>query len=509
MCKAIRIFLVANIVSTVALSQNSFDTLDVNNIHAGFNAAGDLFWNINTSGTPISTPGNSIYWSAANLWIGGYDSNGRLHVSAQTYRQSGSDFWPGPLDTISAYCPQSVSTSYDFVWNISCAEVDSFVAYMQGSASPGYIIPIDMQTWPGTGGNLQSRYLAPFYDSDGDGVYNYAAGDYPLVRGSQSLFYVYNDSLQNVPHGETNSASLGLQIKAMPFAYAYPWDSALMNTIFIHYTLTNYKTYPYYGTRIGFWYDLDFNTSGGKDASDSTAQLAYHYNNDNAIGIYFLDDTMSGCINYDNTFSVTGNPQTPADYYELLNQQWAPTQTLTYGGSGYSTGAPTNWMYTGDPVSGTGWTDNTTATDHRTVVTLDSFVLYPGMSKEFVIALSFAHDTSGNYAAINKLFQYVSNVRQFYAGNNDFCSLQLSSVPENKTESNAIYPNPASSVITLNGTKAGKEFRIYNAMGSLVISGTSTSDNTVINISMLSSGIYTIVIDSDEKNIVAKFLKME
>src|SRR3989344_1992955 len=92
------VVLISNLFGNSAQSQTSFDTLDVNNIHAGFNASGDLFYNINTFGTPITTSSNTIAFSAANLWIGGFDPAGNLNISAQTYRQTGSDFWPGPLD---------------------------------------------------------------------------------------------------------------------------------------------------------------------------------------------------------------------------------------------------------------------------------------------------------------------------------------------------------------------------------------------------------------------------
>ena len=37
---------------------------------------------------------------AGALWIGGYDDNGQLKVAGQTYRQSGTDYWPGPLDNV-------------------------------------------------------------------------------------------------------------------------------------------------------------------------------------------------------------------------------------------------------------------------------------------------------------------------------------------------------------------------------------------------------------------------
>jgi hypothetical protein len=36
------------------------------------------------------------------IWIGGRDNGGNLKLAAMTYRQRGSDFWPGPLETTTA-----------------------------------------------------------------------------------------------------------------------------------------------------------------------------------------------------------------------------------------------------------------------------------------------------------------------------------------------------------------------------------------------------------------------
>ena len=46
---------------------------------------------------PKGSGKNSLF--AGAIWIGGKDAAGNLKVAAQTYRQSGSDFWPGPVDT--------------------------------------------------------------------------------------------------------------------------------------------------------------------------------------------------------------------------------------------------------------------------------------------------------------------------------------------------------------------------------------------------------------------------
>jgi hypothetical protein len=486
-----------SVTSVITASAQSIDTLNTNNIFAVFNAGGDLFYDVNTFGSTLNSPGSPLSFTAANLWIGGYDNNGKLHMSAQTYRQTGTDFWPGPLDTISTVCSSSQSALFDKVWKLNCTEIDSFVI---NSTNPitGYTVPADINSWPAHGSSSlnQSQTLAPFVDVNANGNYSIAAGDYPLIRGTQSLYYVYNDTLENTPHGNTTGARLGIQIEAMPYAYNYQWDTALMNTIFIHYTITNFSTQAYTGTRLGFWYDFD-TQSVNYESSDSLNQLSVHYNANSATGIYFLNETMDGCINYQNNPSVQGNPITSLDYYELMNFHWDPGNPLTYGGLGVNTGNPTNWMYNGNPSTQTGWLDAAFALDYRTVAVADSFTLQPGQIKEFDVAISFAFDSSAQYASYNTLLQYVNSVRQFYASNQGYCIQPFTGVTENNYAQANIYPNPADQTFIISETKSGDAYAIIDVTGKTIVSGSTNDQQTTIDVSNLNSGLYFVRVSSE------------
>src|SRR6188474_1886697 len=83
-----------------SISAQTFDFLDINNVKARINANGDLFLDDslnNSFEVPKGSGLQSIF--AGGLWIGGYDINGNLHLSAQTYHQTRNDFSPGPLPT--------------------------------------------------------------------------------------------------------------------------------------------------------------------------------------------------------------------------------------------------------------------------------------------------------------------------------------------------------------------------------------------------------------------------
>ena len=68
-------------------------SLDTNNISAKFFANGKLFDGFFE--VPKGSGKNSIF--AGNIWIGGKVTAGQLHLAAQTYGQSGSDFFFGPI----------------------------------------------------------------------------------------------------------------------------------------------------------------------------------------------------------------------------------------------------------------------------------------------------------------------------------------------------------------------------------------------------------------------------
>lgn len=67
----------------------------------------------------------------------------------------------------------------------------------------------------------------------------------------------------------------------------------------------------------------------------------------------------------------------------------------------------------------------------------------------------------------------------------------------------AVYPNPATNVIQLNGLTQAKEYTIYNVLGAAVKTGT-VNNNEPIQIDGLTPGMYYITVDSGN---TIKFIK--
>jgi hypothetical protein len=82
--------------------------LDANHVKALMLNGGDQWWNLIGQPryqVPVNGPGSAYLHSSfsAALWIGGIDPSGNLHMTANTYRQSGVDYYTGPVRDGFAY----------------------------------------------------------------------------------------------------------------------------------------------------------------------------------------------------------------------------------------------------------------------------------------------------------------------------------------------------------------------------------------------------------------------
>lgn len=80
-------------------------------------------------------------------------------------------------------------------------------------------------------------------------------------------------------------------------------------------------------------------------------------------------------------------------------------------------------------------------------------------------------------------------------------------VPELTNSELEIYPNPASKELSIENTIKGELVQLFNQQGQLVHSSETIDGETVISISELENGLYTIKTVSDNKIAIAKFIK--
>ncbi len=316
------------------------------------------------NGTQISSP---LY--SAGLWLGG-KVGGQTRVTIADFS---SEYWPGPISA-GTYLPSADTSEVHRVYKLYS---DSL------SANPNQ----DYTDWPITLG-------AP---TDQFGV--------PLLRGSQTLWSVYNDVN---PTRHTNvagsSTPLGIEVRQTNWASN---ATQLENTIYIEYQLFNKGNDTVIDLYVGLFFDPDI--GGAQDdltASDSLAGMIYSYNADNsdlvygnappALGIKLLygpvvtspgDSAISfGQIIHEfKNLPLTSyvgyhngdDSQSPVESYNLL-------RGLARNGSPLANG--TRFSYPGNPIDSTGDLDTTAGNPHG-LGSVGPIDLYPGDSQSVVIKI--------------------------------------------------------------------------------------------------------------------------
>ena len=418
------IFSIITLFSVNQLSAQSSAFLDVNNIKARVNANNYLF--TDPAGTsvgyeyPVNSGKSTIF--SANLMMLGLDVNGQIKGMIPQINNS-TDLYAGPIMDAQYYATSA--QIWDRVWKINCSEITTFKVWYQAGVDdaingttnqatnfPGYQIPTSIIDWPGNGDVSKGQLLniAPFFDRNGDNYYDPNAGDYPLIKGDQAIFFVYNDERPtwNIVNNRT-------EVRVMVYAFNGALDSALNNTVFVNYEIINRSTATLNNAHIGF--DVDFDI--GNPSDDFIGSVArgsfYGYNGDNfdenangALGYgtnhaaqsvvvlkgnyidadgvdnpftpiiqdvidsngvpyacfgtgfsdAIVDNETSGLehfMAYDFSTGAQGAPTTGVDYYNYIESNWKDGSQLVYGGNGHANGGgtvPANYIYVGssDPL---------------------------------------------------------------------------------------------------------------------------------------------------------------
>ncbi|RLD79468.1 MAG: hypothetical protein DRJ15_09330, partial [Bacteroidetes bacterium] len=385
------------------INNHSYDSLYINNINAGFNASGFQFSRINEfPGTGIQEynphfevpKGSGIHTMFCNtIWIGGFDSEGELHIAAERYRNHIPDFQVGPVNY------GTYDTSYiklwNRMWNVTKAEVSN---HINNWWKEEYDMPEPIENWPGNGEGLMAEQLAPYFDQDADGIYDPWAGDYPLIRGDHCLYFIINDDKY---HENTQADSMLVEIHGMAYAFDAPEDSILNNTIFVHYDIINRSELTYHDAYFGAFTDFalgyewddyvgshvsgnsyyaysdDIDGSGepgsygNKPPAQSVTFLAGPYldpdNTDNPSGLCdeginglnfgngAIDDErhgMSYFMFFDGGGGPQGDPVIGIEYYNFMRALWKDETHMIFGGYGHfnsgGVGPECRYLWPGD-----------------------------------------------------------------------------------------------------------------------------------------------------------------
>ncbi len=423
--------------------------LEINNVRALIQNGGDLWWDLDNNAKyevpkhQQGQPENPSSMFAGAVWVGGFDAQGQLKVAAQTYRQNGNDFFPGPLND-DGTVDKATCRLWDTHFQVFGSEIDSFLNVILKSnpipLSPSQV-PDDILKWPGNGNpynaNVGNRNMAPFYDVDNNGYYDPTYGDYPIIDqtcskatyADQMIWWVYNDK-GNI-HTETGATAIGLEVHAL--AFGFKTNDEVNNMTFYKYQLLNKATSPLDSAFMGQWLDPDLgcyvddyvgcNVETGLgiiyngEAVDGGSVCALSYGRQPPyLGIdyfrgplnqYGVELGMSSFLYYNNDFTLQGNPENAGDYYGYLSGTWKDGTPFIYGGDAYCHGSgscvPTKFVFPDDP-SGPGWSECSAKdvfADRREIEASGPFRLDPGTSNDIIVGVVWVRPPIGTYPCPN------------------------------------------------------------------------------------------------------------
>ncbi|RYE24450.1 MAG: hypothetical protein EOP51_07365 [Sphingobacteriales bacterium] len=435
-------------------AEGSID-LDINNVRARLMTGGDMWWDNGTGEAryevPVGSRKNSLF--AGSIWIGGFDVQGQLKVAAQTYRQTGNDYWPGPLDA-SANIQASECSDWDRFWKINKETINRFRELGDKTAALNESDYQVIKEWPAKGNtnaigrslnplNIpQDKDYAPFVDVDKNGVYSPIGGDYPGVDentplpGDQYIWWVFNDK-GNVK-GESQTEGIGIEVQASAFAFSA--KDALNDATFYNYKIINRGGLTLDSAFVATWTDADLGYYMDDFIGCDTARgLGILYNGDSKdgegepnsygtvipmVGVDFFQgprktfrpagatkDTtielkMEAFTYYNNDFTIIGNPENGVHIYNYMTGSIKNGEPFTYDfvgpatpSKGYGSGPRVKYVFSGDAdPSAEEWSECTCGNapaDRRFIHSAGPFKLDPGVVNDIVIGVVWVSDVGG------------------------------------------------------------------------------------------------------------------
>jgi hypothetical protein len=451
---------------------------------------------------------HTFYFS--DIWIGGKNL-GNLFLSAQMSNQTSKDFQPGPVAM--NYSDQNYLKKYYRVWKINKAQIDYHIANYSSSS---YIVPEVILKWPGNGNiqNGEALKIAPFADLNSNSIYDPLLGEYPVIRGDQAIFLIFND---DKIHDVSNGSPMKIEIQTMLYAYDMPNDSVLNNTIFLSYAVINRSLKEFNDVYFGMFSDIDIgypwddyigcdsllNCFYGYNGYpvDGNNQIDHYGNFPPAQGVVFLNQTLRSFIRPVFNWSV---PVVPENYYNFLSGLNQNGDSIFYLGS------PTTFEYSGDPVTNEGWTETSSGNepfDRRGLGSVGPFVFQPGKSICIDLAFPFARDFNNiaDFSSVLVLKQRIPEIQTFYNSQNFDC-ISLSSISDTELSENplvSVYPNPSSDIFNFvfNNKIDDLSLSIYTLQGVCLFKSKVNSELTQVDLGAVSNGFYFYMIYDESSSL--------
>lgn len=386
---------------------------DGNQIKANINASGPYcdYLQTNSSGLFWPKGSNKTAVYTAGIWmIGFHRPTGRLRTAVQDYS---TEFQPGPI--ISTFNTTTNSTAA-----LGDPDAQKHRLYKINRVDERNVGTVkanpDYDEWPGDLG-------APYIDVNNNGVWDKGT-DKPRFWGDQQIWVVYNDGNASNHKGTGTTNPMGVEVQTTYFGFDQP--GALGNIMFMRWKVINKSDADYDSMFISMWSDTDLGYSDDDVAAcDTIRKLAYVFNGDNfdetgvgygdkppANGFVFFQGPKVAGLSTDTALfegkKIPGFRNLPSSSHVVyfnsnpiysdppLGNVLFPEQAYNYmngliGKTGQPfldhNGKPSKFVFPGDPVTKSGWTQEASAIlpgDARSMITAGPFTFAKGDTQEIV-----------------------------------------------------------------------------------------------------------------------------
>lgn len=258
----------------------------------------------------------------------------------------------------------------------------------------------------------------------------------PLILGGMTMYYVYTDGYPE-SHGNRAGSTQPLMIDVQQTNFGFTLAGPLSDMIFQRFRVINKGNHTIDSMYISLWTDDDIGTNFRRDqvGCDTMRSLGFTYKADPsdpsypispAVGFDFFQgplvdspgDTaripdlrsqtiivipnkkVLGLASFNKYTNGDPNFGDPANYIETYNYMKGKTKT----GADYInpvTNAPTTYVHSGDPESGTGWLDSN-PDDRRFMMSTGPFKMMPGDTQDIVTVQLIAVGLN-NFNSVTKL----------------------------------------------------------------------------------------------------------
>lgn len=504
--------------------QYNVSVIDHNNAAAHFTDAGVFFNNPASQVAGYELPkgsGKTLIYASA-LWFAGTDVNGQLKLAAPHYGPS-SDIFPGPVANPGEYIMPTYQSLYgNAIWSVTKQEIDNHILNWN---QVGYIMPSSIANWPGNGNTAigVAEQLAPYVDLNGNNVYEPALGDYPNIRGDEAAYVIMNDmaDLHN-----SGGEIMGIEVHLM--FYQFSTGNFLNDVTLLNARVFNRGTVTYNDFKTSFFADGDVgNYSDDYYGCDSLLNLIYTYNSDSidesnggnigygtdppAFGIMSLSQPMSGACYYTNAQMYPySDPAAPMEHWSIMNNVWSDGSPWVYGGSGYigspgATTQPTNFLFSGDPLDPTEWSEASTDQggsanapgDRRMLMNLPEEVLLPGGQICYDFAVIYGR-TPGLFNSVQVVKNNAAACQLFFDAMNYDCEQVTLGLSKLDGPAFEIYPNPSNGIVNveLGDVYASVSATVVDMTGR-VIYNAKNNNSSHFQIDLTNnSGVFILMIES-------------